>query len=140
MHRKSFVVAALLFSSGAVVWIAAPSSSGQSSAPRVIEISAKKYEFTPNEIHVKKGEKVELKVHSEDETHGVKFDLFPAGSKDKSAPGLLFDQPDQNGKVTKGVDQILDFTAETPGSYDFKCAKICGMGHGRMKGSLVVDP
>jgi heme/copper-type cytochrome/quinol oxidase subunit 2 len=52
----------------------------------------------------------------------------------------LFDQPDQNGKVTKGVDQILDFTAETPGSYDFKCAKICGMGHGRMKGSLVVDP
>ena len=140
MYRKSFVIAGLLISAGAVIWSAAPALSGQSSTPRVIEISAKKYEFTPNEIHVKKGEKVELKVHSEDETHGVKFDLFPAGSKDKSARGLEFDQPDQNGKVTKGVDQVLDFTAQTPGTYDFKCAKICGMGHGRMKGALVVDP
>jgi cytochrome c oxidase subunit 2 len=141
MRKGLFVVGAMLSFSSAVIWFASvPSSSGQSSSPRVIEISAKKYEFTPGEIHVKKGEKVELKVHSEDETHGVKLDLFPSGSKDKSSPGLLFDHPDENGKVSKGVDQVLDFTAQTPGSYEFKCAKICGMGHGRMKGTLVVDP
>jgi cytochrome c oxidase subunit 2 len=141
MHKRFFVVAALLSFSAAVVWFSSvSSSSGQSATPRVIEISAKKYEFTPHDVHVKKGEKVELKVHSEDETHGAKLDLFPAGSKDKSSPGLVFDHPDENGKVSKGVDQLLDFTAQTPGSYDFKCAKICGMGHGRMKGTLIVDP
>ena len=83
----------------------------------------RKYEFTPAEIHVKVGAKVELKVHSEDETHGLKLDAFPEGTKDKSKPGLLFDPPDQNGKVTKGVDQVIDFVAQEPGTYEFKCAK-----------------
>jgi cytochrome c oxidase subunit 2 len=121
--------------------MAAPQTPANSSAtPKVIEISAKKYDFTPSEIHVPKGTKVELKVHSEDETHGIKLDLYPEGAKDKSSPGLVFDQPDQNGKVTKGVDQLLDFTAQQSGTYDFKCAKICGMGHGKMKGKFIVDP
>jgi cytochrome c oxidase subunit 2 len=53
----------------------------QNSAPRVIEVSAKKYEFTPAEIHVKKGERVELKIHSADQTHGIKIDMYPEGPK-----------------------------------------------------------
>jgi heme/copper-type cytochrome/quinol oxidase subunit 2 len=81
-----------------------------------------------------------LKVHSEDETHGIKISVYAEGAKDKKKPGLLFDHPDDNGKVTKAVDQILDFVAQDPGTYEFKCAKVCGMGHGRMKGTLVVEP
>jgi cytochrome c oxidase subunit 2 len=106
---------------------------------KVIEVSAKKYEFTPGEIHVKKGTRVELRVHSVDETHGIKLDLYPQGSRDKSTPGLLFDKPGDNGKVEKNQDQILDFVAQQPGAYEFKCAKICGMHHGSMKGSLIVE-
>jgi cytochrome c oxidase subunit 2 len=113
-------------------------SGAAAQSPRVIEISAKKYLFTPNEISVAAGEKVELRVHSIDEAHGVKLEIYPEGAKKKGAPGLVFDQPDQNGKVEKGVDQILDFTAKAPGTYDFKCARICGMGHGRMKGKVIV--
>jgi hypothetical protein len=74
-------------------------------------VAAKKYEFSPSEIRVTKGAKVELKVHSVDETHGVKLDVYPDGTKGKGTPGLLFGQPGENGKVTKGVDQVLDFTA-----------------------------
>lgn len=111
----------------------------QSGVPKVIEISAKKYEFTPNEIHVLKGERVELKVHSEDATHGVKLDAYAEGAKDKTTPGLLFDKPDENGRVKKGEDQLVDFVAQQAGTYDFKCAKFCGFGHDRMKGKLVVD-
>jgi cytochrome c oxidase subunit II len=114
----------------------APDMSG---GRQVIEVSAKKYDFTPGEIHVKKGTRVELKVHSVDETHGIKLDLYPEGSKDKSTPGLVFDKPEDNGKVEKGVDQILDFVAQQPGTYEFKCAKVCGMRHSSMKGSLVVE-
>jgi cytochrome c oxidase subunit 2 len=122
---------------GAVV---ATTAAAQMSAPRVIEVSAKKYEFAPAEIHVKKGERVELRVHSVDETHGIKIDVYPQGAKDKTAPGLLFDHPEANGKVEKKVDQVLDFVAAEPGTYDFKCAKLCGMGHGRMQGKLIVEP
>lgn len=106
---------------------------------KVIEMSAKKYEFTPSEIHVKKGTRIRLTVHSVDETHGVKLTLFPEGSKDKSTPGLKFDNPQENGKVEKGTDQVLEFVAVEPGTYDFKCAKVCGMSHGKMKGKLIVE-
>jgi cytochrome c oxidase subunit 2 len=112
----------------------------QNQAPQIMEVSAKKYEFTPSQIHVKQGTRVELKVHSEDETHGIKLSVYAEGSKDKGKSGLLFDHPDENGKVTKGVDQVLDFVAKESGTYDFKCAKLCGFGHDRMKGKLIVEP
>ncbi|MGA7918001.1 MAG: cupredoxin domain-containing protein [Candidatus Acidiferrales bacterium] len=115
-------------------------AAAQTSAPRAIEVSAKKYEFTPAEIHVKQGERVELKVHSVDEMHGIKIDVYPEGAKDKTKPGLLFDHPETNGKVEKNVDQVLDFVAVEPGTYDFKCAKLCGMGHRHMQGKLIVEP
>jgi len=132
--------AALLGISMLAYWAAFAQAPGDQTAPQVIEISAKKYEFMPTEIHVKKGTHVELRVHSEDATHGVKLDLYPEGATDKSMPGLLFDRPDENGKVKKGVDQVLDFVAQEPGTYDFKCAKFCGFGHDKMKGQLIVDP
>ena len=112
----------------------------QSDSPRVIEISAKKYEFDPAEIHVKLGEHVELKVHSIDEPHGIKIDVYPEGSKDKGKPGLTLEHPEQNVKVEKNVDQVIDLVASEAGTYDFKCAKVCGFGHGRMQGKLIVEP
>jgi cytochrome c oxidase subunit II len=125
----------------ATYWIAfAQGPENETDAQQIIDVSAKKYEFSPSEIHVQKGARVELKVHSEDDTHGVKLDVYPEGTTDKGAPGLLFDQPSQNGKVKKQVDQVIDFVAQEPGTYNFKCAKLCGLGHDRMKGKLVVDP
>jgi len=87
---------------------------------------------------VKVGEHVRLKVHSLDEAHGVKLNLYPEGA-DKSVVGLQFDHPEDNGKVAKGVDQVLEFVAAKAGTYEFKCAKVCGMHHGKMKGELVVE-
>jgi cytochrome c oxidase subunit 2 len=125
----------------ATCWMASAHPAAKpADAPRVIEISAKKYDFSPAEIQVKKGEKIELKVHSVDEAHGVKLNLYPEGAKAKGEPGLVLDQPDENGKVTKGTDQVIDFTAQEPGTYDFVCAKFCGFGHDRMKGKLIVEP
>jgi cytochrome c oxidase subunit II len=112
---------------------------GSDQSTKVIEVSAKKYDFTPSEIHVKKGTKVELKVHSVDEPHGIKLALHPKGSKDKSSAGLVFADPAANGKVEKDKDQVLEFVAEKAGTYEFECAKFCGFGHRRMKGKLVVD-
>lgn len=135
---KGFI--ALVLAGGAFVAAGVPRNAPQADVnTKVVEVSAKKYEFMPSEIHVAKGTRVELKVHSVDETHGVKLDVYPEGAKDKGTPGLLFDHPGENGKVTKGTDQVLDFVAQVAGTYDFKCAKFCGFGHDRMKGKLVVE-
>lgn len=112
----------------------------QTGTPKIIDISAKKYEFSPAEVRVKKGEKVEMRVHSVDDTHGIKIDVYAEGVKDQGTPGLVFEHPEQNGKVQKNADQVLDFVAATPGIYEFKCAKVCGSGHGRMQGKLIVEP
>lgn len=106
---------------------------------QVIEVTARKYEFAPAEIHVTKGRRVRLKVHSTDEAHGIRLNVYPEGSQDKSSTGLVFDNPQENGKAEKGEDQVLDFVAQQAGTYEFKCAKVCGMHHGRMKGKLIVD-
>ncbi len=130
----------VLFALAARGTVPAQTAAPQTATPRVIEVSAKKYEFSPAEIRVKKGERVELKVRSVDDTHGIKINVYPEGAKDKATPGLVFDHPETNGKVEKNVDQVLDFVAAEPGSYDFKCAKLCGTGHGHMQGKLIVEP
>jgi hypothetical protein len=83
----TLTIVSLTFAAHSIVMAA--TAAAQTSAPRVIEVSAKKYEFTPAEIQVKKGELVELKVHSADEAHGIKIDVYPEGAKDKTTPGLL---------------------------------------------------
>jgi cytochrome c oxidase subunit 2 len=128
-----------VFLAAAVTALPTAARNSDDAAVKSIDISAKKYEFTPSEIHVKAGERVRLTVHSVDETHGVKLTLYPEGTKDKTIVGLKFDHPEENGKVDKGVDQVLEFVAEKPGSYQFECAKVCGMHHGKMKGELVVE-
>ena len=136
----TFVTCACLAMVGGIFEIRAqvPDAKPQSEA-QVIEVSAKKYEFSPDKIRVKQGTRVELKVHSVDETHGIKLELYPEGSKDKDSPGLVFDDPQSNGKVEKNQDQVLEFVAKLPGTYQFKCAKVCGIHHGSMKGALIVE-
>jgi len=135
---KRFLALALV--GGASVATGVPREAPQADAnTKVVEVSAKKYEFGPSEIHVANGSRVELRVHSVDETHGVKLEVYPEGAKDKGTPGLVFDHAEENGKVTKGTDQVLDFVAQVAGTYDFKCAKFCGFGHDRMKGKLIVE-
>jgi heme/copper-type cytochrome/quinol oxidase subunit 2 len=138
--RKAFLFIALVVCSSIGMLASKRTPDAQSvGAAKVIEIFAKKYEFNASEIRLKKGEKIELKVRSVDEPHGVKLSEFPEGSKDKSNPGLRFDEPNHNGKVEKNVDQVIDFVAVQAGTYEFKYAKLCGMGHGRMKGKLIVE-
>src|SRR5947209_3588371 len=43
----------------------------QESQPQVVTISAKRFEFTPNQITLKRGEPVTLRVSAEDRDHGL---------------------------------------------------------------------
>jgi cytochrome c oxidase subunit 2 len=108
-------------------------------SPQVVEIAADKYEFTPAEVHVRKGTFVRLKVKSVDKAHGLKLNAYPEGASQTGPPGLHFEQSPDTGKVKKDETGDLIFLAEKPGVYEFKCSVVCGFGHGRMKGKLIVD-
>jgi cytochrome c oxidase subunit 2 len=98
---------------------AAPSAAGD---VREIQMTAKKYEFNPNLITVKKGEHVKLVITALDRDHGFKLEAF----------GI-------NQKLKKGDPTTIEFTADKAGAFKFQCSEFCGFGHGRMKGKLVVE-
>ena len=94
----------------------------QDQAPQKITVTAKKYEFTPSTIEVKAGQPVEITLQSEDTKHG--FECKALGIEK-----VVFE---------KDKPETVTFTPEKPGTYEFHCAKFCGMGHSKMKGSIVV--
>ena len=107
---------------------------------KVIEVSAKKYEYTPSSIHVKQGTKVQLRITATDHTHGFKIGAFSDGSDMNGSPGLAFASPQDCWKIEKGQSATIEFVAQTSGPYSFKWCIRCGLGHGGMKGQLMVDP
>jgi cytochrome c oxidase subunit II len=107
---------------------------------QVIEMSAKKYEFSPSPVRVKRGAKVQLRITALDRTHGFKINLNPDGSDQKNNPGLIFSSNEDCFKLEKGIPTVVQFVVRTPGTYSFHCCNRCGLGHGGMKGQLIVEP
>jgi cytochrome c oxidase subunit II len=107
---------------------------------QVIEVTAKKYEYTPLPLRVKRGAQVQLKITSLDKTHGFKINLYPDGSDGKGDPGLIFSSKEDCFKIEKESPIVVQFVARTPGTYSFHCCNRCGIGHGGMKGQLIVEP
>jgi len=122
--------------------VSLPAGLAQASAQnvQVIEVSAKKYEYNPSPIHVKQGTKVQLRITATDHTHGFKIEAFSDGSDKNGSPGLAFTSPEDCWKIEKGQSATIEFVAQTSGTYSFKCCVRCGLGHGGMKGQLIVDP
>jgi len=92
-----------------------------SATEKVIRVTAKKFEFTPNEITVKKGEPLVLELTSTDRGHG-------------------FYLPDFNveAKIKPGVVTRVGFTPGQAGKFNFACDVFCGSGHEEMSGTLIV--
>ena len=131
----------LLSGSIGIAGSARPANTSQAEqGAQVIEITAKKYEYTPLPIRVKLGAKVQLKITSLDKTHGFKINLYPDGSDGKGDPGLIFSSKEDCFKIEKETPIIVEFEARTPGTYSFHCCNRCGIGHGGMKSQLIVEP
>ena len=116
-------------------------SSAPADSPHVIEVTAKTFEFTPNEIHAKVGERVQIRLRTADRAHGLKLNLYPEGASEDGNPGLVFEHPQDDAKVEKQKERVIEFVAARPGTYDFVCSVRCSMGHGhdRMTGKLIVE-
>jgi cytochrome c oxidase subunit 2 len=92
--------------------------SGFSSAPdtpKRIEISVKRFAYSPSEITLKKGEPVVLVLTTEDVSHGLKFKEL-----------------NLDVKTSKGKPGELAFTPDKVGDFVGHCSVFCGSGHGSM--------
>jgi heme/copper-type cytochrome/quinol oxidase subunit 2 len=101
---------------------AAPTPGASAAEPQKITVTAKKFEFNPSRIEVKVGQPVEITFQSEDTKHGFQ-------QKDLGIEKVVF---------SKDEPQTVKFTPTKAGTYPFKCAKFCGLGHSGMKGEIVV--
>jgi len=90
---------------------------------RVIELKARKFAFDPATVIVKQGEKIQLRVTSEDVMHGIAIADY-----------------DIERKLPPNETQVIEFTAGNAGRHHFHCSVFCGSGHGDMHGELVVLP
>jgi cytochrome c oxidase subunit II len=123
-HRRTILLAALVLAQSAF----GVALLGQESAPATaggdtIQVTAKKYEFDPAVITVKQGQHVKLVITATDRDHGFKLAAYN------------IDQ-----RLKEGVATPVEFTADKAGTFPFECSVVCGLGHHRMKGKLVVEP
>jgi cytochrome c oxidase subunit 2 len=94
---------------------------GSAETEQVVQVTAKKFEYSPNVITVKMGVPLVLEFTSLDRLHGF------------NCPGLGIrtDIPPQ--KVTR-----LRFVPQKAGTFHFHCDNFCGEGHEGMTGTIIV--
>lgn len=97
------------------------------SAEKVVEIEvhARQFEYYPNTITVQQGDRVRIKLVSEDVTHGFYIDGYDI---------KVTDQPKDM------QDNYLEFVADKAGNFTYRCTVVCGPMHAFMLGTLVVEP
>jgi len=90
-------------------------------AEQVIEITAKKFDYTPNRITLKKGVPVVLEFRTEDVLMG--FNAPDLGTRADIIPG-------QVARVHLVPNKV--------GTFAFFCDIFCGSGHENMTGTITV--
>jgi cytochrome c oxidase subunit II len=88
---------------------------GKQEPARTIEVHVKRFAFSPNEITLKKGETVDLRLISEDVNHS-----------------LVVEELDIKLETSKGHPVDVALTPQTAGDFHGQCGTFCGNGHGTM--------
>jgi cytochrome c oxidase subunit 2 len=119
-HRAVALTATALAVAGCVAAAqVAPSKAPQA---QTVEILAQKFNFTPEEIKVKKGVPVDLELTTLDRLHG--FDV----------PGLGL-----RAEIVPGQTTHVKFTPDKAGRFLFHCDVFCGEGHEDMDAAIIVE-
>ena len=132
---------AVVLVSGLAIFAPGPAPAlGQNAKVQTIEVTAKKYEYSPAPIHVKSGATIQLKITATDHDHGFSIATVPDGADSNAPAGLVFTSAQECWQLKKGETTMVEFLAQTPGTFSFKCCHTCGFGHRGMKGLLIVEP
>jgi cytochrome c oxidase subunit II len=123
MNRIVTVTALVVFAAvgTAVGWHRFATAAVPAGAEQVVHMTAKRFEYTPSEITLKKGVPVILEITAVDRDHGFKI------------PELGIRADLKSGEVTR-VRIVPDRT----GTFEFRCDVFCGDHHEDMAGEIVV--
>ena len=105
-----------------LVTYAAPIRVPAAESPQIVKITASKFHFTPDHVTLVKGQSVTLELTSADRMHG--FLVKPLGIDTDI-------DPDKTTAITIKPDKA--------GTYAAICDHYCGLGHGSMKMTIVVQ-
>jgi heme/copper-type cytochrome/quinol oxidase subunit 2 len=98
----------------------------KASAPddvQIVEIAAERFSFTPSQIRVKAGTRLEIRLRSDDTVHG--FHIIGT---------------DVDVEVPKrGRGAVTVAFQPKAGRYTFECSKLCGAGHSFMRGVIIAS-
>lgn len=119
MKKSHAIAGAALF---AAVVALSGSRAKADAAPRVVSITAKRFEFLPHELKLKKGETVTIHVTSEDVTHG----FFNRKLK-------------IDAEIPAGRSADVTITPQQEGRFLIICDHFCGALHGNMHMSVDVE-
>lgn len=120
-----------LFRSLALVAVVAPLVATAVQLPKasaaddvqVVNITAERFSFTPSEIRVKAGTRLEIRLRSDDTAHGFRI--------------IGTDIDIELPKRGRGVATVT-FEPKA-GRYTFECSKLCGAGHSFMRGVIIAS-
>lgn len=128
-YLQLLIFAILLFTSGFVYSkFYRPSEIGQVQATgNVVEIEMRvlenQWDWSPEIIKVKAGDKVRLKIYNEDAyDHGFAIDVF----------GI-------NRRLFPKQTTLVEFMALSAGGFNFYCSVPCGGGHYDQTGLIIVE-
>jgi len=83
-----------------------------------VTVNAKSFDFDVKEIKAKVGDTVKITLVNTDGAHALGLDAFGVDIK---------------GGETK------EFMVDKKGTFDFYCSLMCGVGHDKMMGKLIVE-
>ena len=123
-HRMRFHFSSLLFVMAGLVVVfiplPAPTTAHQE---RIFQIDARQFSYSPSELNVNAGDRVTIKLVSNDVVHGLYVDGY-----------------DVSVEADPGQTATLTFIANKAGAFRFRCNVTCGAMHPFMIGKLTVGP
>jgi cytochrome c oxidase subunit 2 len=118
--KKSSIIAAAALAACALFF--SGSRARAQEPPKVIAVTAKRFEFLPHELKLKKGETVTLHITSEDVEHG----FFNRKMKIDT-------------DIAAGQSADVTITPDQEGKFVIICDHFCGTGHGGMHLAVEVE-
>lgn len=100
-----------------------PAAASRRSRPPAVRIEARRFEFVPDTLNLKKGKTITLRLTSRDVEHGLRI------------PGLGLDVV-----IPAGATTDVTLTPRQPGTFAGKCDIYCGADHHTMTLTIEVRP
>ena len=122
LKRNGIILLLALCATATGAWAPQIKGGGNVEDVKTMDVIASRFKFEPATITVAQGDKVRLRLHSTDRTHGIAIKAF-------RVKALI---PKMDEAIT------VEFVADQAGTFDFTCSEYCGTGHAAMKGRLVV--